>query len=57
MKDELLLNDKEIPAYRIAMISDIRMRIFYNLNGQKHEMQIDKYQLVSVEPLMQEGLK
>lgn len=43
---------KEIPAYRIAMISDIRMRIFYNLNGQKHEMQIDKYQLVSVEPLI-----
>ena len=42
---------KEIPAYKIAMISEIRMRIFYNLNGQKHEMQIDKYQLLSVEPL------
>lgn len=43
---------KEIPAYKIAMISDIRMKIFYNLNGQKREMQIDKYQLMSVEPLM-----
>lgn len=43
---------KEIPAYKIAMISDIRMKIFYNLNGQKREMQIDKYQLISVEPLM-----
>jgi len=42
---------REVPAYKIAMISDIRMRIFYNLNGQKHEMQIDKYQLLSVEPL------
>lgn len=42
---------KEIPAYKIAMISDIRMKIFYNLNGQKCEMQIDKYQLISVEPL------
>lgn len=42
---------KEIPAYRIAKISDIRMKIFYNLRGEKHEMQIDKYQLLSVEPL------
>ena len=42
---------RELPAYKIGMISDIRMRIFYNLNGQKHEMQIDKYQLLSVEPL------
>lgn len=45
---------KEIPAYKIAMISDIRMKIFYNLNGQKREMQIDKYQLMSVEPLIQQ---
>lgn len=43
---------KEIPAYKIAMISNIHMKIFYNLNGQKREMQIDKYQLMSVEPLM-----
>lgn len=42
---------REVPAYKIAMISDIRMKVFYNLNGQEHEMQIDKYQLHSVEPL------
>lgn len=49
---------KEIPAYKIAMISNIRMKIFYNLNGQKREMQIDKYQLMSVEPLVNlEALK
>ena len=47
---------KEIPAYKIAMISDIRMKIFYNLNGQKREMQIDKYQLMSVEPLVNGGI-
>lgn len=43
---------KEIPAYKIGTISDIRMKIFYNLNGKKREMQIDKYQLISVEPLI-----
>lgn len=47
---------KEIPAYKIAMISNIRMKIFYNLNGQKREMQIDKYQLISVEPLLTGGI-
>lgn len=42
---------REVPAYKIAMISDIRMKVFYNLNGQEREMQIDKYQLHSIEPL------
>lgn len=40
---------REIPAYKIGMISDIRMKIFYNENGFEKEMQVDKYQIISVE--------
>lgn len=40
---------REIPAYAMGMISDIRWKILYNEEGYKKELQIDKYQLVSVE--------